>query len=106
MRLRPYKSCDAKEIEKWIKDKGVFQKWGGERFGEFLVSAGVIDGKYRNNNGDCAEKDNFYPWTAIDENNEPAHRCYKKTGFTDVGIVKGEPWNVIEMEIARAGCRK
>lgn len=27
MRLRPYKSCDAKTIEKWINDKGVFQKF-------------------------------------------------------------------------------
>ena len=29
LRLRPYKSCDAKIIEKWIRNKDVFTKWGG-----------------------------------------------------------------------------
>ena len=67
MRLRPYKSCDAKTIEKWINDKGVFQKWGGERFGEFPINSSIIDEKYSESNGDCVEEDNFYPWIAIDE---------------------------------------
>ena len=67
MRLRPYKSCDAVVIEKWIQDKDVFQKWGGERFGAFPISASVIDEKYTRLNGDCIEKDNFYPWIAMDE---------------------------------------
>ena len=33
------------------------------------------------------------------ENNAPAHLCYKKVGFADVDVVKGEPWDIIEMEI-------
>ena len=33
------------------------------------------------------------------ENNEPAHLCYQKAGFTDREITEGEPWNIIEMEI-------
>lgn len=164
MILRPYKRCDAKIIEKWIKDKDVFRKWGGERFGEFPIDARVIDEKYSKYNGDCPEEDNFYPWIATDEadnvvghfimrytngenrqlrfgwvivddamrgkgygkqmltlglkyafnflgadritigvfeNNESAHWCYKKAGFTDIEIVKNEPWNVIEMEILK-----
>ena len=28
MRLRPYKSYDAKKIISWIKDEEVFLKWG------------------------------------------------------------------------------
>ncbi len=68
LRLRPYKSCDSKTIENWIQDKEVFLKWGGERFGEFPVTAQIIDDKYRLNNGDCSEADNFYPWIAFDEN--------------------------------------
>ncbi|MBR4557615.1 MAG: GNAT family N-acetyltransferase [Clostridiales bacterium] len=67
LRLRPYKSCDSKIIESWIQDKDVFLKWGGEHFGEYPVSAQVIDDKYRLNNGDCEEADNFYPWIAFDE---------------------------------------
>ena len=69
LRLRPYKSCDSKIIESWIQDKDVFLKWGGEHFGEYPVSAQVIDDKYRLNNGDCEEADNFYPWIAFDEEN-------------------------------------
>ena len=163
LKLRPYKSCDAQAIAKWVQDKDVFVKWGGERFGDHPVSAETIDQKYRQENGDCAEPDNFYPWTAFDgdrivghfimryingdkkllrfgwvvvdsatrgkgygaqmlrlgltyafeflgaekvtigvfENNAIAHSCYQKVGFADVGITKGEPCNVIEMEIGK-----
>lgn len=69
MRLRPYKSCDADLIAEWIKDKKIFQNWGGERFGNYPVTSNVIDEKYSRNNGDCVEPDNFYPWTVIDDDN-------------------------------------
>ena len=59
VRLRPYKRCDSKIIEKWIQDKDVFMRWGGERFGEFPISAEIIDKKYSLNNGDCAEEETF-----------------------------------------------
>ena len=55
LRLRPYKSCDAEIIEKWIRDEDVFLKWGGLLFGEFPISATTIDEKYRLHNGDCKE---------------------------------------------------
>ena len=166
LRLRPYKHCDAERIAGWITDRDVFLKWGGERFGEFPVTAETIDRKYTRENGDCAEPDNFFPWVAFDdensvvghfimryingdrrilrfgwvvvdsaargkgygtamlraglkyafeilgaeavtigvfEGNEPAHRCYRKAGFADKGIRESEPWNVIEMEIGKAG---
>lgn len=73
LRLRPYKGCDAQTIEKWVQDKDVFLKWGGERFGDFPIFADTIDEKYRKNNGDCEEPDNFYPWTAIDDNGIVGH---------------------------------
>ena len=73
LKLRPYKSCDAAVIEKWIQDKDVFRKWGGELFGEFPITADIIDNKYRANNGDCTEPDNFYPWVAYDENGAVGH---------------------------------
>ena len=81
MRLRPCKSCDAKVIEKWIQDKDVFLKWGGDRFGDFPINANIIDDKYCKNNGDCIEEDNFYPWTAIDEDdNIIGHFIMRYTG--------------------------
>ena len=67
LRLRQYKPCDAEVIEKWIRDEDVFNKWGGMLFGEFPISAKIIDDTYRLKNGNCAEPDNFYPWVAIDE---------------------------------------
>ena len=73
IRLRQYKSCDAIKISEWVKDKDVFLKWGGELFGEFPISSEVIDEKYRLKNGDCKEPDNFYPWTAFDENGVCGH---------------------------------
>ena len=166
LRLRPYKRCDADLITEWIKDKNVFRKWGGERFGNYPITPDIIDEKYTKYNGDCVEPDNFYPWTAINdyeeaighfimrytggdnrqlrfgwvivddehrgkgygeqmlilglkyafdilkvdrvtigvfENNESAHRCYRKVGFVDTEIVKGEPWNIVEMEIVKNG---
>ena len=81
MRLRPYKSCDADAIAKWIKDENVFRLWGGERFGRFPIDAQTIDDKYCKNNGDCAEADNFYPWVAFDEdNNVVGHFIMRYTG--------------------------
>lgn len=65
IRLRPYKSCDAEKIAEWIKEKEVFLKWGGERFGNFPINSEIIDKKYSLYNGDCVEKDNFYPWIAF-----------------------------------------
>ena len=69
LRLRPYKECDSHVIANWIKNKDVFTMWGGELFGDFPISAEIIDKKYRVKNGDCAEPDNFYPWVAIDDEN-------------------------------------
>ena len=67
IRLRPYKECDAEVIAGWIRDEDVFLKWGGLLFGDFPISAKIIDDKYRLQNGGCEEPDNFYPWIALDE---------------------------------------
>lgn len=69
LRLRPYKSPDSLKISEWIQDEDVFLKWGGKLFGEFPITAQTIDDKYRLNNGDCVEPDNFYPWVAFDDEN-------------------------------------
>lgn len=168
MILRPYKSCDAQEIAKWVNDRDAFMKWGGERFGEYPLRPESVEEKYTRQNGDCPEEDNFYPWMAAEdgktvghfimrytdgdprqvrfgwvvvdgsirgkgygqqmlalglryafefleaervtigvfENNEPAHRCYRKAGFTDRETVTSTPWNVIEMEISRTDYRR
>ena len=45
IKLRPYKTCDAETIEKWIQDEEVFKKWGGQLFGDFPITAKTIDDK-------------------------------------------------------------
>ena len=67
MRLRQYKSIDSKTIEKWVQDEEVFTMWGGEHIGKYPIDACVLDDKYTKDNGGCTEDDNFYPWTATDE---------------------------------------
>ena len=67
MRLRPYKSCDAKTIISWIRDEETFFLWSGDHFGTYPITAERLDQKYRSENGDCVEEDNFYPLVAYDE---------------------------------------
>lgn len=71
MRLRPYKSCDAELICSWVKDEDIFLKWSAGRFGAYPIDAKTINEKYLINNGDCDEPDNFYPWTAVDDEGKP-----------------------------------
>lgn len=50
-----------------------FLLWGGERFGTFPISEDIMNHKYFNDNGDCGEKDNFYPVTAFDDDGVVGH---------------------------------
>lgn len=73
IRLRPYKPCDAKRIVSWCKDEKTFLLWGGNHFGTFPVSEDVMNHKYFYENGDCVERDNFYPVTAFDDTGIVGH---------------------------------
>ena len=73
LRLRPYKKCDAAKIITWCKDEKTFLLWGGEHFGSFPITEEIMNTKYFDNNGDCAEPDNFYPMTAFDEDGAVGH---------------------------------
>ena len=67
LRLRPYKSCDAERIAGWLQDEDIFLKWGGKLFGDYPITAQMIDDKYNRQNGGCDEPDNFYPWVALND---------------------------------------
>ena len=73
LRLRPYKKSDAEYIISWLNNEEIFSLWGGERFGQFPITPEIINDKYFNNNGDCEEKDNFYPLTAVDDDGPVGH---------------------------------
>ncbi len=102
LRLRPYKKCDSERIAEWIKDEEVFQKWGGERFGEFPIDAATIHTKYTEQNGDCVEEDNFYPWVAIDEdNNTVGHFIMRYTNGDNRNLRFG--WVIVNSNIRGKG---
>ena len=67
IRLRPYKPCDAANIAAWCQDKKTYETWGGDLLGAFPLSAEDINAVYLDQNGLCAEEDNFYPMTALDD---------------------------------------
>lgn len=105
IRLRPYKSCDSKVIVKWVSDEDVFIKWGGERFGKYPISADIIDDKYTKANGDCEEPDNFYPWTAINEDNKVVgHFIMRYTGGDNKQLRFG--WVVVDNTLRGKGYGK
>ena len=66
LRLRPYKPGDAQIIVGWCKDEVTFRRWTSDRYDKYPITAEGMNRKYIGNNGDCAEPDNFYPFTAVD----------------------------------------
>ena len=80
LRLRPYKSCDAGTIVSWLKDEVSMRKFSSDRYESFPITADDMNNKYINNNGDCKESDNFYPFTAFDDSGVVGHLIMR---FTD-----------------------
>jgi RimJ/RimL family protein N-acetyltransferase/catechol 2,3-dioxygenase-like lactoylglutathione lyase family enzyme len=73
LRLRPYKAEDAETIISWCRDEVSFRKWTADRYESFPITAEDMNRKYLDNNGDCDEADNFFPFTAFDENGIAGH---------------------------------
>ena len=80
LRLRPYKSSDAKYIVNWIHDEMAFRQWCSDRFEAFPITEDDMNYKYMECNGDCTDTDNFYPMTAFDETGIVGHLIMR---FTD-----------------------
>ncbi len=73
MYLRPYKKDDAKTILSWCEDEEVFRKWTSDRYDSYPITETEMNHKYLDCNGDCTEADNFYPFTACDEDGIVGH---------------------------------
>ena len=73
LRLRPYKPADAATILTWCKDEITFRRWTSDRYDHFPITAEDMNHKYLTLNGDCSESDNFYPFTAFDEDGLVGH---------------------------------
>lgn len=80
LRLRPYKTCDAKTILTWCKDEISFRKWTFNRYETFPITEVDMNKKYIDCNGDCTQPDNFFPMTAFDESGVAGHLIMR---FTD-----------------------
>lgn len=76
LRFRPYKTCDAETIVKWIKDERAFRQWSSDRFGGFPLSADALNSYY----SECTGNDSHLEFTAYDENGVCGHMIIR---FTD-----------------------
>ena len=79
MKLRPYKRNDAKTILGWIKDELTFRRWSSDRYEKYPITEDDINYKYFDCNGDCAEPDNFYPLTAVENGEIVGHLILRYT---------------------------
>lgn len=79
LHLRPYKPCDAESILRWLPDEDALRRWSSDRFGAYPITADDINRKYLDCNGDCPEPDNFYPFTACDEEGAAGHLILRYT---------------------------
>ncbi|MGL4874850.1 MAG: GNAT family N-acetyltransferase [Clostridium sp.] len=76
IRIRPYKSCDAKYIIEWIKDEVAFRQWCADRYEKYPISPEDINLYYKNYEDD----DNFFKMTALEDNEVIGHFIMR---FTD-----------------------
>lgn len=67
LRLRPYKSCDARYISKWINDEKSFYQWSAGKLGEYPLTEERLDNHYESNK----YNPNFFPMVAIDDEGIP-----------------------------------
>lgn len=78
--LRPYKKEDAATIISWCENENVFRKWTSDRYNSYPITENDMNYKYYDCNGDCAEKDNFYPMTACDDTGIAGHFILRYVG--------------------------
>jgi len=105
MRLRQYKSIDSKTIEKWIQDEDVFTMWGGEHLGEYPIDACVLNDKYTKDNGCCSEEDNFYPWTAVDDDGNVVGHFIMRYPGGDPDVIRFG-WVIVDTKVRGKGYGK
>lgn len=96
LRLRPYKPSDAKTITSWCKDERTFLLWGGMHFGTYPISEDIMNSKYLEENGGCAEPDNFYPMTAFDDSGVVGHFIMRYTDGDNKSLRFG--WVIVDAE--------
>ncbi len=101
IRLRPFKRGDGEVIIRWLSDEKIFMLWGGERFGDFPISADIMNDKYFDDNGDCGEPDNFFPVTAFDDDGVQGHFIMRYTSGDNKRLRFG--WVVVNNEIRGRG---
>ena len=69
LRLRPYKTCDAKAIVTWTDNERDFRKWSADRYDHYPISAADMNSYY----AQFADKDDHFEMTAFDESGIVGH---------------------------------
>jgi len=74
--LRPYRSCDAEVIVKWIGDEISFRKWCADRYESYPIKETDMNHQYN----ECMQTGFFYPMTAFVDQHAVGHLIMR---FTD-----------------------
>lgn len=82
LRLRPYKSRDARTIVGWLGDERAFRQWCADRYDSYPISAEDMNDYYR------AAADTF-PMTAMDEGGIVGHVALRYTDQTEKEVRLG-----------------
>jgi RimJ/RimL family protein N-acetyltransferase len=77
IRLRPYKSCDADHIVKWIKDEVSFYQWSAGKLGSYPLTSKYLKEYYK----ELENSNIFWQMTALNEAGLPIGHFIMK--FTD-----------------------
>ena len=63
LRLRPYKSCDAQTITKWLKSEYAFRQWSADRYEKYPITAEDMNWYYDRDK----ENEKIWGMTAFDD---------------------------------------
>jgi len=75
MLLRKYKTEDAKEIIKWIRNEKELFLWSANIYNKYPLEAENINSFYEG----CSKKSNFYPMTIVEEDRIIGHLILRNT---------------------------
>lgn len=79
LRLRPYRPSDADTILSWIKSEEDLRKWSADRYPNYPIKSEDMNHKYLVCNGDCSGPEDFYPMTAMDDEEIVGHLILRYT---------------------------
>ena len=83
LKLRKYVKSDAETIVRWIADERSCYLWSADRYGHYPVSPQDMNALYSD-----ADPDEFFPYTAYDENGLVGHLIMRYPSSEDRKVLR------------------